>query len=138
MNAKFFLVWFLALLIWFGGTYVINVYLILEQWFTVPFLRPWEEELERYHFMVLPHVLYAGVAVWLYKRRGPAEGNWITSGLVFGFMLSLITIVPMRMLNYTTFSMPGRVVVNEALLWIPLLLVVGLVIAWFYRDQRSS
>lgn len=137
MDKRFLLAWFLAFVIWFGGTYVINVYVILEQWFTVPFLRSWEEELKRYHFMVFPFVLYSGVAAWLYRGRSRLGVSWVSQGLAYGALLWLITIVPMRMLNYVTFDGPGAVLVAECLWWLPMVLVVGVVIAWVYRERPA-
>jgi hypothetical protein len=53
-------------------------------------------------------------------------------------VLSLITIIPMRMMNYATFQLPGMVLVKECILFTIQLLLLGVIIAWFYRQAGAS
>lgn len=137
MNKKFFIAWIVVFIAWFVAGWVINVTFLMSEWMQVSILREWEEELKRYHFMVLPFVLYAGTAVWIYARSVQRK-PWVTQGLQFGVFLSLITIVPMRMLNYTTMNMPGAVIVKEVIYWTIALLLIGVLIAAFYRKESAA
>jgi hypothetical protein len=132
LNIRFFVAWLVVAVIWFAGAYLINAVWIIEDWYPVEILRGWDEELKRYHFMVLPFIFWSGTSVWIYQnfeRRQP----WLARGLAYGLVLSLITIVPMRMFNYASFKLPGPVLIKEGLLWTAMTVLIGAVIAWIYR-----
>jgi hypothetical protein len=87
--------------------------------------------------MVLPFICYSFAAVWLYQNFAQRQ-PWVQRGLLYGLVLSLVTIVPMRMMNYATFQLPGMVLVKECILFTIQLLILGVVIAWFYREAAAS
>jgi hypothetical protein len=140
LNSKFWLAWLAIAVIWFAGAYLINAVLIIEDWYPVEILRGWDGELARYEWMVFPFILWSGAAVWIYQnfeRRQP----WLSRGVSYGIVLALITIVPMRMINYASFKLPGAVLIKEVALWSVLIIFIGIVIAWIYRtpvDERVA
>lgn len=149
---KYWLVSLVAFVLLFLGAYVINAMILFEDWFTVgDILRGWEPtgdglltEIDLYHYMVIPYILYALGMVWLY-RRGAQSRPWLAQGAIFGLMISVVTILPMRLLNYTTFKfadggliIPSPVLVKEMIGWVIMLVIVGVVIAWFYRKEANA
>jgi hypothetical protein len=137
LNKKFFITWLVVFVLWFIGVYVINAILLLDDWMPVPLLRGWEGELKVYHFMVLPFVLWSGSSVWVYQNFARRE-PWLQRGLLFGVVLALLTIIPMRMINYASLQLPGMVLVKECIYQTILLLILGVVIAWFYREREPA
>lgn len=138
MNTRFFVAWLVAFLLWFAAGWVIEGELLINEWInTVTILRGWDGELARYHFMILPYVLWAGGAVWIHQSSG-RYSPWLPRGLELGVLMAIITIIPMRMLNYTTFQMPGAVLVKEVVWFVVADLIIGLAIAWIYRNADRA
>lgn len=149
---KYWLISLLVFVLFFVGAGVINGIFLFEDWFQAgSILRDWEPsgdgsltEIDLYHYMVVPYILYALGMVWLY-RRGVQARPWLPQGVTFGLMMSLVTILPMRLLNYTTFKfeeggrfIPAGVLVKEMIGWVIMLVVIGAVIAWFYRKEGAA
>lgn len=152
MDRRFWITSAVVFVIWWLGAGIINGVFLMEAWFLdAKFLRAWDNpapgqysELDLYHYMVVPYIFYALGTVWLY-RRGGARRDWVSHGLLFGFVIALMTIIPMRLLNYTTFAfenggviLPSPVVVKEMIGWTLMLLLVGVVTAWFYRKPSAA
>jgi hypothetical protein len=137
LNSRFWVAWLVVAVLWFAGAYLINAVLIIEDWYPVEILRGWEEELKRYQWMCYPFVLWSGTSVWIYQnfaRRQP----WLPRGLAYGVVLALITIVPMRMINYASLKLPAGVLLKEVSLWSVMIILIGVVIAWIYREPDAA
>ena len=60
-------------------------------------------------------------------------------------MISLLTIIPMRLLNYTTFAfeggskfVPSPAIAKEMIAWTLMIVIIGIVIAWIYRNEAKA
>ncbi|QGP80447.1 hypothetical protein [Sphingobium sp. CAP-1] len=152
MDKRYWIASTVVFVIWWFGAGLINGLWLMNYWYLdTPFLRAWDNpaagqfsEQNLYHYMIVPYIFYAVATVWLYRNSGGRK-NWISHGLLFGFMIALVTIIPMRLLNYTTFAfqnggliLPSPVIVKEIIGWTIMLLLIGVVTAWFYRKPATG
>ena len=74
--------------------------------------------------------------VWIYARGVEAK-PWMAQGVRFGVAVALLTIVPTYMIYFVVQPMPGDVVVKQIVFDGVLMLVLGTVVAWLYRDRTT-
>ena len=87
--------------------------------------------------MILAHVLLAGAFVWIYSRGVEAK-PWLPQGIRFGVAIALLTIVPTYIIYYVVQPMPGAVVVKQIVFDGILVLILGAVAAFIYRQPTQT
>jgi hypothetical protein len=87
--------------------------------------------------MLLAHVILAGAFTWIYSRGIEAK-PWLAQGLRFGIVVALLTIVPTYLIYYVVQPMPMLTVVKQIVFDGVLLIILGIVVAWMYRDQPRA
>jgi hypothetical protein len=97
--------------------------------------RPEADAQQYLPFMLAAHVIVAGAFTWIYARGAEAK-PWLGQGLRFGLVVALLTIVPTYMIYYAVQPMPGMLVIKQIVFDGALLLVLGVVVAFVYRDAR--
>jgi Zn-dependent protease len=83
--------------------------------------------------MILAHVLLAGAFVWIYSR-GVEVRPWLPQGIRFGLAIAALTIVPTYIIYYVVQPMPGAVVVKQIVFDGILILILGGITAFLYRE----
>jgi hypothetical protein len=86
--------------------------------------------------MILAHVILSGAFVWIYAR-GVEPKPWLAQGMRFGVAVALLTIVPSYLIYFVVQPMPGGVVVKQILFDGVLLVILGAIVAWVYRDRAT-
>ena len=86
--------------------------------------------------MILAHVILSGAFVWIYAR-GVESKPWLSQGLRFGIAVALLTIVPSYLIYFVVQPMPAAVVIKQILFDGVLLLILGAIVAWLYRDTPT-
>jgi hypothetical protein len=86
--------------------------------------------------MILAHLILSGAFVWIYARGAEAK-PWMAQGVRFGIAVALLTVVPSYLIYYAVQPMPGNVVVKQILFDGVLLVILGTVVAWLYRDAAK-
>lgn len=140
MNArvKFGLVWFTIALYWVLMARAINGIVLMDEWMVADVFRPWPEEVARHHFLRTAYVIYAGLAVWVFTCRYSSQRKtWLTKGLEYGALLAMFTYIPMFLITYTIYRLPGLTVVKAAGLFGTGIVLVGLFLAFVYRNDVS-
>jgi hypothetical protein len=84
--------------------------------------------------MLFAHVLLAGAFSWIYGRGHTPGEPWLGQGLRYGVAIALLAIVPTYMIYYAVQPMPGLLVVKQTLYDGVLMLVLGLAVAFIYRN----
>jgi hypothetical protein len=87
--------------------------------------------------MILAHVLLSGAFAWIYAR-GVEARPWLAQGLRFGVAVALLTIVPTYIIYYVVQPMPGATVVKQIVFDGVLMLILGSVAAFLYREPAQS
>ena len=62
---------------------------------------------------------------------------WLAQGVRFGIAVALLTTVPTYMIYFVVQPMPGNVVVKQIVFDSVLMVILGMIVAWLYRDKPA-
>jgi hypothetical protein len=138
MDKKFLIAWIVLFLAWFIGSFVVHGVLLRSDYMQLTNLFRAEGDQQR-HFplMVLAHVILSGAFVWIYARGVEAK-PWLTQGVRFGVAVALLTIVPTYMIYFVVQPMPGFVVIKQIVFDGVLMVMLGMIVAYLYRDTATA
>ncbi len=138
MNKKFIIAWIVVFIVWMGGSFVVHGVLLHEDYVKLSSLFRTEADAQKYFpLMILAHVILAGALVWIYSR-GIEAAPWLSQGLRFGLAIALLTIVPTYIIYYVVQPMPSSVVVKQIVFDGVLMLILGAVTAFIYRQPQPA
>ena len=138
VNKRFLIGWVVVFVVWFCGSFVVHGVLLHDDYGKLTNLFRTEPEAQSFFpLMVLAHVILAGALVWIYSR-GVGTGPWLPQGLRFGIAVALLTVVPAYIIYYVVQPMPGAVVVKQIVFDGILMLILGCVTAFVYRQPASA
>lgn len=138
MNKKYLVACVLVFVVWMLGSFVVHGVLLYADYAKLPTLfRPEAESQQYFPFMLAAHVILSGALVWVYARGAEAK-PWLGQGLRFGAVIALLTVVPTYVIYYAVQPMPGLHVVKQIVFDGALMLVLGAVVAFMYRDPRVA
>ena len=134
MNKKFIIAWIVLFVAWFLGSFVVHGVLLRSDYMQLSNLfRPESEEQKYFPLMILAHGILSGTFVWIYAR-GVEPKPWMAQGTRFGVAVALLTIVPTYLIYFVVQPMPAGVVIKQILFDGVLLVILGAIVAWLYRD----
>ena len=137
MNKKFVIAWIVLFVAWFVGSFVVHGVLLRPDYMQLSSLFRLESDQQRYFpLMILAHVILSGAFVWIYAR-GVESKPWLSQGVRFGIAVALLTIVPSYLIYFVVQPMPAAVVIKQILFDGVLLLILGAIVAWLYRDTPT-
>jgi hypothetical protein len=138
MNKKFLIGWIVIFVAWMAGSVVVHGMLLHDDYAKLPNLfRPEAEAQQYFPLMLLAHVMLAGAFVWIYARGNEAK-PWLSQGLRFGVAIALLTIVPTYIIFYVVQPMPGMHVVKQIVFDGALMLILGVIAAYLYRQPKAA
>jgi hypothetical protein len=138
MNKKFLIAWVVIFVVWMAGSFVVHGVLLHDDYSKLGNLFRTEADSQRYFpLMILAHVLLSGAFAWIYARGVEAK-HWFAQGLRFGIAVALLTIIPTYIIYYVVQPMPGATVVKQIVFDGVLMLIVGIVAAFLYREPAQS
>jgi len=138
MNKRFITAWMVLFVAWFVGSFVVHGVLLRSDYVQLSNLFRAEGDQQKYFpLMLLAHVILSGAFVWIYARGVEAK-RWMAQGLRFGVAVALLTSVPTYMVYFVVQPTPGEVVVKQIVFDGVLMVVLGTVVAWLYRDRRRT
>lgn len=138
MNRRFLIAWLVTFVVWMAGSFIVHGVLLKADYAALAGMFRAENDAQQYlPFMLLAHVILAGAFAWIYARGVEAK-PWFGQGLRFGFVAALLTAIPTNMIYYAVQPMPGALVVRQILFDGILLLVLGAVVAFLYRNERRN
>jgi hypothetical protein len=138
MNKKFVIAWIVLLIAWFLGSFVVHGVLLRSDYMQLTNLFRVEGEQQKYFpLMFLAHVMLSGAFVWIYARGVEAK-PWLAQGVRFGVAVALLTIVPTYMIYFVVQPMPGEVVIKQIVFDGVLMVILGTIVAWLYRDRAAG
>jgi hypothetical protein len=137
MKGKFFLHWVVVFVVWMAGSFVVHGALLHADYAGLPNLFRPEADAQRYFpLMILAHVVMAGAFVWIYSR-GNEPKPWLPQGIRFGVAVALMTVVPTYTIYYVVQPTPGALAVKQMIFDGILLVVLGAVAAFLYRQKPA-
>jgi hypothetical protein len=95
------------------------------------------DEQKYFPLMMLAHVILSGAFVWIYARGAEAK-PWLGQGVRFGIAVALLTSVPTYLIYFVVQPMPADVVIKQIACDSVLLVVLGTIVAWLYRDTTPA
>jgi hypothetical protein len=138
MNRKFIVAWIVLFVAWFLGDFVIHGVLLHADYMQLPNLyRTPSDGQGFFPFMMLAHLIMAGAFVWIYAR-GVESKPWVAQGVRFGVATALLNIVPLYMIYYAVQPLPGTMVVRQIVFGSILMVLLGLIVAWLYRNRAAT
>jgi len=137
MNKKFAIAWLVLFVAWFLGSFVVHAVLLRSDYMQLSFLfRPVGDQQRYFPLMILAHVILSGAFVWIYARGVEAK-PWMAQGVRFGFAVALLTVVPTYTIYFVIQPMPGEVVIKQIVCDGLLLVILGAIVAWLYRNVAT-
>jgi hypothetical protein len=138
MNKKFAIAWLSIFVAWMIGDFIVHGVLLHDDYAKLPNLfRPEADAQQYFPLMILAHVIMAGAFAWIYARGVEAK-PWLGQGIRFGIVIALLTVVPTYTIYYVVQPMPGISVVKQMVFDGALLLVLGAVVAFLYRNEKRA
>lgn len=138
MNRKFIIAWIVVFVAWFIGSYIVHGVLLNGDYMALSMLFRTPADSQKYFpLMILAHVLLAGAFAWIYAR-GVESKPWVSQGVRFGIAVALLTSVPTYLIYYCVQPMPGDVVAKQIVFDSILMAILGVIVAWVYREGRAA
>jgi hypothetical protein len=138
MNKRFGIAWVSIFVVWMIGSFIVHGVLLHDDYAKLPNLfRPEADAQQYFPLMILAHVIMAGAFAWIYARGNEAK-PWLGQGIRFGLVIALLTVVPTYTIYYVVQPMPGISVIKQMVFDGALLLVLGAVAAFLYRDGKRA
>jgi hypothetical protein len=138
MNKKFLIAWVALFVAWLIGSFVVHGLLLHSDYMQLTSLFRAEGDQQKYFpLMLLAHAILSGAFVWIYARGVEAK-PWMAQGVRFGVVVALLTIVPSYMIYFVVQPMPGEVVIKQILFDGVLMVILGIIVAWLYRDAGKT
>lgn len=138
MNKKFLIAWAVVFVAWFLGSYVVHGALLHDDYVKLTGIMRSDTDAQQYFpYMILAHALLSGSLVWIYSK-GVQSADWFPQGLRFGVAIVLLTIAPTYLIYYAVQPMPGTLVAKQIAFDGVLLMLLGLLVAFLYRDRSRA
>ena len=134
MNKRFFLAWLAVFIAWFIGSFIVHGVLLHADYAQLSNLFRKEAEAQNFFpLMILAHIIMSGAFVWIYAR-GVEPKPWLGQGIRYGVAIILLTTVPLYLIYYVVQPMPGATVAKQIVFDGILVLILGAIAAFMYRD----
>jgi hypothetical protein len=138
MKGKFFLACLVVFILSMLGGMVIHGMILKPDYDQLKGLFRAEEDAQAHlPFIFLHHILFAAAFVWIYTR-GIQARPWLGQGVRFGIAVALLYVVPMFLIYYAIQPMPGMLVFKQICLDTLLSVILGMAVAWFYRNEPAG
>jgi hypothetical protein len=137
MNRKFVIAWIVLFVAWFLGSFVVHGVLLNADYMRLGTLFRTPADSQRYFpLMILAHVMLSGAFAWIYAR-GVEPKPWLGQGVRFGIAVAFLTIIPTYIIYFVVQPMPAETVVKQILSDGALMVILGVIAGWLYRDGRA-
>jgi hypothetical protein len=137
MNKKFIIAWIVIFVAWFLGSFVVHGVLLSADYARLGTLFRTPADSQQYFpLMILAHVMLAGAFAWIYAR-GVEPKPWLGQGVRFGIAVAFLTTIPTYTIYFVVQPMPAETVVKQILFDGVLMVILGVIAGWLYRDGKA-
>ena len=138
MNKKFVFTWIVLFIVWLVGSFAVHGALLRSDYMQLTNLfRAGVDQQKYFPLMLLAHAILSGAFVWIYARGVEAK-PWLAQGMRFGIATALLSIVPSYINYFVVQPMPGNVVIKQIIFDGVLMVILGAIVAWLYRDKAAG
>lgn len=138
MNKQFFIGWIVLFVAWMAGSFVVHGTLLHDDYLKLAnMFRPEADAQKYFPLMLLAHVILAGAFVWIYARGVEAK-PWLPQGIRYGLAVALLTILPTYIIYYAVQPMPSSLVIKQIVFDGILMLILGAIVAFVYREPARA
>jgi len=138
MNRKFVIAWIVIFVAWFLGSFVVHGVLLNADYMRLGTLFRAPADSQRYFpLMILAHVMLAGAFAWIYAR-GVEPKPWLGQGVRFGIAVAFLTTIPTYLIYFVVQPMPVETVVKQIVFDGVLMVILGALAGWLYRDGKAA
>lgn len=124
--------------VWFAGSFVVHGQLLHDDYSKLTGLFRTETDSQQFFpLMILAHVMLSRAFVLIYSRGVEAK-PWLAQGIRFGVAVALLTVVPTYLIYYVVQPMPGAVVAKQIVFDSILILILGAIVAFLYREPARA
>ena len=135
MNKTFVIAGIVLFVLWMAGSFVVHGLLLNADYMKLQNMVRSPADSQPYMpRMLFAHVVLAGAFAWIYACGREAGKPWLGQGLRYGIAVALLTVVPTDLIYYAVQPMPGSVVVRQIAFDAILILLLGAVVAFVYRN----
>jgi hypothetical protein len=137
MNRKFAIAWIVVFVAWFCGSFVVHGVLLSADYMRLGALFRTPADSQRYFpLMILAHVMLSGAFTWIYARGVEAK-PWLGQGVRFGIAVAFLTTIPTYLIYFVVQPMPAETVVKQIVFDGVLMVILGVLAGWLYRDGKA-
>lgn len=139
MNKKFIIAWVVIFIAWFLGSFVVHGVLLNADYMRLAgtlFRTPADSQ-HYFALMILAHVMLSGAFAWIYARGVEAK-PWIGQGVRFGIAVAFLTTIPTYLIYFVVQPMPAETVVKQIVFDTILMVILGMIAGWLYRDGKAA
>lgn len=137
MNRKFVIAWIVIFVAWFLGSFVVHGVLLNADYMRLGTLFRAPADSQRYFpLMILAHVMLSGAFAWIYAR-GVEPKPWLGQGVRFGIAVAFLTTIPTYLIYFVVQPMPAGTVVKQIVFDSVLMVILGVIAGWLYRDGKA-
>lgn len=137
MNRKFVIAWIVIFVAWFLGSFVVHGVLLNADYMRLGSLFRAPADSQRYFpLMILAHVMLSGAFAWIYAR-GVEPKPWLGQGVRFGIAVAFLTTIPTYLIYFVVQPMPAGTVVKQIVFDSVLMVILGVIAGWLYRDGKA-
>jgi hypothetical protein len=137
MDKKFLIAWLVIFIVYMAGGFIVHGALLKQDYLALPYLfRSDEDAAPYFYLMVIAHVLMAGAFTWIYAR-GVENKDWLGQGIRFGVAVALLAVVPIYMIYFVVQPMPSDLAIKQGIFDTILVVVLGMVVSFLYRDRAK-
>lgn len=135
MNKTFVIAWIVLFVLWMAGSFVVHGVLLGADYAQLQHMFRSEADSQGYFpIMLFAHVLLAGALAWIYARGHETGRPWLGQGVRYGIAIALLTVVPTYLIYLAVQPMPVAVVVKQIVGDGVVLIALGVVTAFLYRN----
>jgi len=137
MNRKFIIAWIVIFAAWFLGSFVVHGVLLNADYTRLGALfRAPADSQRHFPLMILAHVMLSGAFAWIYAR-GVEPKPWLGQGVRFGIAVAFLTTIPTYLIYFVVQPMPAETVVKQIAFDSVLMVILGVIAGWLYRDGKA-
>jgi hypothetical protein len=137
MNKRLLIAWIVLFIAWLTGSFLVHGLLLRPDYMQLTHLFRTESDQQKYFpLMILAHLIMSGAFVWIYARGVEAK-PWLAQGVRYGVAVALLTAVPSYMIYFVVQPMPGEVAIKQAAFDGVLMVILGVIVAWLYRNTAT-
>jgi hypothetical protein len=138
MNKKFAIAVVVMFVAWMLEGFIVHGVILAPEYKNIPNLFRTDKDAESMlGFMLLAHLILAIGFVWIYAKGREAK-PYFAQGLRYGLGIALVAMVPTYLIYYAIQPMPGQVVAMQIVLDTIGSMLMGVIVAWLYREPAAT